>query len=371
MPTEKRLSEISVMQQLLDTPQRFQFVQAVRLLVDWLARHNVPYDRAFSHALRFQNSLSLNFPAGEIEALSAEPQGIRRADELPGALRGDDGLQFAVTPTFIGLLGGGGALPLNKTERIAAAERDGDAGIRAFVDLFSHRMVSMFFQAWGKYRLEHKIDTGQEDGLLPLLMALAGTGGATHDATDDAVARYAALFRTRPVAASTIARVLTGYFGIPIGVESFVGAWDHLPRNKHSGLGTVNATVGLGATLGGRIWRRDLCVRLHIGPLDRNALERFLPRREGALALAKMVALFGLPNLRFEAQLILSPPCIRPALLSNQAGVGPRVGWDTFLPGRDGQVASNTIRYLLPRPPPPTSSLECPQHANDRAAYSS
>lgn len=351
MPTEKRLSETSVMQQLLDAPHRFQFVQAVRLLVDWLARHDVPYERALSQVLRFRNSLSLNFPAGEIEALATEPQPIPSADDLSQALHDEEGLQFAVTPTFIGLLGGGGSLPLNKTERIAAAQRDGDASLRAFVDLFSHRMVSMFFEAWGKYRLEHKSDTQRVDGLLPLLMMLAGTGGETHDTTDEAVARYAALLRTRPVAASTIARVLTGYFGVPIAVESFVGAWDALPKARHCTLGTINATVGLGAMLGGRIWRRDQCVRLHVGPLDQDTLERFLPRRAGAVALSRMVALFGLPNLRFETQLILSQPCIRPALLSNKPETGPRVGWDTFLLGRNGQVASNTIRYLLPRSP--------------------
>jgi type VI secretion system protein ImpH len=44
--------------------------------------------------------------------------------------------------------------------------------------------------------------------------------------------------------------------------------------------------------------------------------------------------------------LILSEPCIRPVVLG-PPDTRRRLGWDSFLPGRGGQVARPEVRYLL------------------------
>lgn len=370
MQAKKRLSEVSVIQSLIDEPQRFQFVQAVRILLRWMVRQGVPYERALAQVLRFQNSLSLNFPAGEIEALLSDPATCRSDAELQRALQEEVGLELSMIPTFLGLLGVNGALPLHATECIAALWRqDGDASARAFVDLFSHRMVVMFFQAWGKYRLEHRLDVQGRDEQLPLLLALAGVGGAGSphggDGDDiDAVAGYyAALLRTRPVAASSVSRVLTHHFGLPIELEPFVEGWDYIPDQQRSRLGGKIARLGYGATLGGRLRRRDIHARLNVGPLDKAGLERFLPRSRGAAALAKVVSLFGLSRLKIEVRLILKPSCIGPLVLTNQTGAARRLGWDAFLAGPDGKVSRNTVAYPLA-----PSVAEAPVHAERQAS---
>lgn len=346
MQAKKRLSEVSVIQGLIDEPQRFQFVQAARILLRWMVRNGVPYEQALAQVLRFQNSLSLNFPAGEIEALLAGPDACGSDTELLRAVQEQAGAQISLVPTFLGLLGVNGALPLHATERIAAAwRRDGDASARAFIDLFSHRMVSMFYQAWSKYRLEQSFDIQGKDGQLPLLLALAGQRGG--DDIDHVAGYYAALLRTRPVAANSVSRMLTNHFGVPIELEPFIEAWDYIPDNQRSRLGRKIARLGYGATLGGRLRRRDIHARLNLGPLDKAGLERFLPRSGGALALAKIVSLFGLSNLKIEVRLILKPSCIEPLVLASQSGQARRLGWDAFLTGRDGKVSRNTLGYLL------------------------
>jgi len=329
----------------------------VRILLRWLAQNGVPQERALAHVLRFRNSLSLNFPPSEIEALVAGPAACVTDADLLRALQEEPGTQIALTPTFLGMLGVNGTLPLYKTGDIATAERwDGDTSARAFIDLFSHRVVGMFFQAWGKYRLEHQFDIEGRDGQLPLLTALAGVyrdafwgrdDGGNPGRYDHVTAHYAALLRTRPVSAGTVSRVLTNHFGVPIELEPFVEAWDHIPDNKRSKLGDKVARLGRGATLGGRLRRRDIRTRLNIGPLDKADFERFLPRSEAAAALANMVSLFGLPNLEFEVRLILKSSCIKPLTLTNNADAARRLGWDAFLPGQDGTVSRNTVAYLL------------------------
>lgn len=357
MQAKKRLPEVSIIQGLIDEPERFQFVQAVRILIRALRDTGMPYEQVLAQVLRFQNSQSLNFPAGQIEALRMERTSCDSDIGLLQATRQIEGAKIFLTPAFLGLLGVGGTLPLHYTHRIGAVQRvDRDDSARAFLDIFSQRMVAMFFQAWGKYRLEHRLDLGEQDAQLPLLLALAGiqrntpvdgTNPAASEVLPEVEGFYAGLLRTRPVAASAVASVLTHHFRVLVELEPFVEAWDVIPESKRSKLGRTVARLGYGAVLGGRLRRRDLRVRLNIGPLQKADVERFLPRSSGAVALAKVVAMFGLPNLQFEVRLLLKPSCIEHLLLTRKPGIGRRLNWDAFLLGQSGKVSRNTVSYLL------------------------
>lgn len=352
MQAEKRLPVVSVVQKLFEEPQRFQFMQAVRILLRWMGRNGIAYEDALAHVLRFENSLSLQFPASEIESLKADPVPCETASELLLALQGGNEIRIAFAPSFIGLLGVGGALPLNVTEHIADARyRSGDAAPHAFVNLFTHRFVAQFFQAWGKNRLEYTLDVQGKDGQLPLLMALAGLrpdrGTGQPGVPNDVIAYYAAILGMRPVAASSISRVLTSHFGVPIELEPFIAAWDDIPDCKRSKLGGGVAKLGYGAVLGRRLLRRDICARLNVGPLCAADVEHFLPRRPAATALTQMMASFGLANLRIVVRLQLQPSCIQRLILTSKAGPKRRLGWDAFLPGRNGRVTRNSVEFPL------------------------
>lgn len=369
MQATNRQCEPGVVGHLAKEPYRFQFFQAVRILVQWLAKSGVGYDKAFTDVLRFRNSLSLGFPASELEAFAtqagASPGQI--ASLLVSLRHGKARIQL--TPAFIGLLGASGTLPFHHSERIADLEwREKNLGARAFLDIFSNRMVGLFYQAWGKYRVEHTLDTQGKDSLLPLMMALGGIRSDVFacapnerkigSVTEDVAGYYAALLRTRPVSASTIGRVLQDYFGLPVEVEQFVGSWDYIPESKRSTLGTSKPRLGYGAALGTRLWRHDLRVRLKIGPLDKASLTRFLPRGDAAAALAKMLALMGAPDLRYEVRLILSKPCIQPLVLTSaHPNKMRRLGWDSFLVTSAGEVARSDVCYLLRSEHEPASNI--------------
>jgi len=256
MHTEKRQHAAVMIEHLRAAPYRYRFVQLLNILVRMLRQQGIPYDHAFSRVLRFRNSLSLAFPASEIESIQVEPDGAAGTPRIH------------ITPAFIGLLGAGGALPLHDTERAAESWNP-------FIDLFSNRVIGLFYEAWGKYRVEHGLDTRARDDLLPLLSALGGLRPASFGPSRpyasihaEVAGYYAGLLRTRPIAASTVERVLRDYFGVPVRVEEFVGAWDPLSAKIRSTLGVTRPTLGFGAVLGTRTWRNDLRVRLHIGPLD-------------------------------------------------------------------------------------------------------
>jgi type VI secretion system protein ImpH len=328
---------------LLAAPYRYQFAQLLSILVRMLRQQGIPYSQAFSQVLRFRNSLSLAFPASEIESMQVE------------AAESGDTPRIHITPTFIGLLGASGTLPLHDTERAAAkASLGADESWKPFIDLFSNRAVGLFYEAWGKYRVEHGLNTRAQDDLLPLLSALGGLRASSFgparpyaSVPAEVAGFYAGLLRTRPIAASTVERVLGDYFGVPVHLEEFVGAWDPLPAKMRSTLGVTDPTLGFGAALGARTWRNDMRVRLHIGPLDEETAKAFLPNGRSHAALKDMVSLFAVPSVQYEIRLLLDKPCLKPLTLATKGPDRKRLGLNSFLTVSVGKASRPDIRSVL------------------------
>lgn len=358
MQTTKRQHATSVIGLLLAEPQRFEFTQLITLLLRELRRQGIPYERAFRDVLVFRNSLSLSFPASEVHALEIEP----KTQDASEALRTGQLKRIFITPAFIGLLGAGGTLPLHDTERIAARKAlDGDPSQHALLDVLSNRLIGLFYEAWGKYRVEHGVNVRGQDLLLPILTALSGVksrsprGQPAGRVKQETTAYFAGLLRTRPVSASNIERVLTAHFGVSVRLEQFVGCWDPIPENRRSTLGITMPVLGASAALGVRQWRHDLNVRLHVGPLDEAQVQGFLPGGSALAALEEMASLFAVPMLRYEVRLLLAPSCLKRFALNTRTAPH-RLGWDTFLTGTAGIASRPDIRSVLRLSRSPTSA---------------
>lgn len=146
MRTTHRRIDPGLIDQMNEAPQRFEFFQAVRLLDRWF-RHtrNNTGDDTVSEQIRFRNPLSLGFSPSDVEDL----QTIRQLDQEgndTGAVN-----KVILTPSFIGMLGLHGGLPIHYTERVVNRQRQHrDDSTRAFFDLFSNRTVGHFYRAWKK-----------------------------------------------------------------------------------------------------------------------------------------------------------------------------------------------------------------------------
>jgi type VI secretion system protein ImpH len=358
-----------VIARLLAEPHRFAFFQAVRLLERWFGKVEPGGSAAvLSMRLRFRNSLSLGFPASEIAhmrvieaprlpvelGLPAVADSLGDIDEPatdeadPATAQGPCAAAIArieMTPAFMGLLGSGGALPIYYTELLAQRETyHRDTAARAFLDVFQHRAIALFYQAWRKHRLPVQYESDRLQQFLPLVLAVAGVGqrslrdrlhGNDGGVADETLAFYAGLLQQRPVSAPVIRQIVSEYFGVQVALEQFVGRWFHLPPDSVSLLGRANASLGAGATVGERVWQRDLRMRLTIGPMPLATLHRFLPGGSAALALRELLSMLTGVSLEYEVRLALRACDVRSATLGSAAG-GARLGWDSFLLTRPG-----------------------------------
>lgn len=346
MPSAQRRIDPGVAQQLLAEPHRFEFFQAIRLLERVYARQGANPGQAVSGWVRFANTLSLSFPATElepgVEVYSKEGERLESEAALGHALETEGLGKVHLTPSFMGLLGLTGALPLHYTETLQERELyRRDRAARAFLDIFSNRAVALHYAAWKKHRLGVQYELDRRERFVPLVLSLLGMGmpglrdrmlDGRGEVFDQAVAHYAGAVRQRPVSACMLRRVLADYFQVPFELEQFVGAWYRLPADQATCLGQANATLGSTALAGDRVWQRDLRLRLRIGPLARERFDEFLPGGDAAQSLSKWLTLLTGGGLEYEVRLILRAQDVRAAAIGE--GGHARLGWDSYLSTR-------------------------------------
>jgi type VI secretion system protein ImpH len=128
-----------VIGKLLTEGFRFSFFQAVRLLECWRPTRS-PVGRDSDpgqESVHFGALPSSDFPASQIYDVSAPS----KPDRPP-----------RMTVTFFGMTGPLGALPRHYTELVLERIAKKDRTLLAFLDLFNHRLISLFYRAWEKYR---------------------------------------------------------------------------------------------------------------------------------------------------------------------------------------------------------------------------
>ncbi len=244
---------------------------------------------------------------------------------------------------FFGLLGANGPLPLHLTEYIHERQHnEHDNTLAAFMDLFHHRLLSLFYRAWANSQPTVSYDRPDSDHFGDYLASLFGCGNTTlqnRDAMPDLAKRYYA----GHLAAQTrntegLQAILQDFLGLPVALEEFVGEWMALPNGTVCRLGESEDTGTLGMTiiLGERIWQSQHKFRILIGALEFDDYQRLLP---GGKSLERLIAVlknYVGEELDWDLQLILKEPEIPELSLDGNC----RLGWTSWLTqkpwGRDG-----------------------------------
>lgn len=348
MRTAKRRIDPALIDQTLADPAHYEFFQLVRLYELIFRQSGTSHSDTVSERITFSNSLRLGFAPSQVDGIAATYR--KDADGL------ETGIIDAVdiTPSFIGLLGINGVLPIHYTERVIEHERfKRDHSGRAFLNLFTNRAVGHFYRAWKKYKLPIQYETDRHNRFVPIVLALGGLGfNALRDrmangygaVEDESIAHFAGLLRQRPVSAEALQRALSGYFQVPVRVEQFVGHWYAVPQDQRSRLGGATVALGVNALVGERVWQRNLRLRLKIGPLRHADYLGFLPKGQLAAALDKLLSFATGGQFEYEIRPVLRAADVRPAGLGKQHG--SRLGFDSFMLTRPETADRSDTHYV-------------------------
>ena len=337
-PTLKQPSvSAEVEEQLREQPCEFRFFQAVRLL-ERLSPDRKPVGRFANPAqevARFGANPSLAFPASEIQSLQWN-------QEAP----------HQVTVNFFGLTGPIGVLPQWYTTLITERLRAGDRTLRDFLDILNHRFISLFYQAWEKYRFPIAYERGEMDRFSRLLLDLIGMGTEglqdRQAVPDDAFLFFAGILAQRPRSAKALQLLLEEYFEVPVEVQQLLGGWfklDDATQCRPGDRDTPSEQLGLGAVAGDEVWDQGARARIKLGPLTLSQYLDFLPNGSAYQALRALTRFFSNDEIDFEVQLVLKREEVPACELGSEGAGGPKLGWVSW--ARSNPIARDPEDTIL------------------------
>ncbi len=346
---------LALLAELEREPWRFGFLQTLRQLECLQPdRPRIASSaKASDDPIRLGQTPSMLFAPAELAALQR-----REAGRMPRLL-----------VHFLGLLGPNGPLPLHLTDYARDRMRNSaDPTFARFLDLFNHRMLGLFYRAWGQAQPAVSFDRPDGHRFGVYLGALQGLG-LPSDRNRDAMPDLLRLHYTGHLACQTrhpegLRSILCGFLGLPVQIEEFIGHWLMLPANYCWRLGESPQTGALGQTtsIGARVWDHQSKFRIRVGPLGLADYQRLLPGGESLTRIKAIVHHYLGGQLIWDLNPVLKQPEV-PEIRLGQAG---RLGWTTWLMSRPlGRLGDDLkldpgISDPKPHPPRPATGPVAP-----------
>ncbi len=264
-----------------------------------------------SEPVRFETLNTLAFPASELASILPPLSFRRQAADLEAGTDKDGQLAdtkdlpplkdlpelgegpLRMIVTFMGLYGVSSPLPSYFVDPITLKKIE-YFELKKFLDIFTHRLYSMFYRSWKKYRHYSQFQPDRPDDYTLRLLALTGQWprrrGKAHtqgQSADFNLRRipYARFLGNRVRSAKGLQQLLRGYFGFErVRIRQFEPSWVEIPVKAK--LGEPLVTLGRSVRLGDRMQDRLSRFTVEIGPMPRALFNRFLPSPEDSLRAA-------------------------------------------------------------------------------------
>lgn len=325
---------LTLLCRLEDEANRFDFFQAVRLL-----------ENAYPGKPRVGEALQ---PRDEAIRFIQEPELVFHPTTLGEFTPATERHAARLAVKFFGLLGPHGPLPTHITEYVRdRTHNENDPTFARFLDIFHHRLVTLFYRAWANAQPAVSLDRPAQDRFSFYVGSLFGLGEAAlrerDHVPDFAKLHFAGLLAgpTRPAAGLKL--VLARFFNLPVEIEQWVGHWMALPDGALTRLGVRDgsATLGVSTLLGARVWDCQHKFRIVVGPLSRADYERFLPGGASLKRLVDWVRNYARDGLDWDVRLVLREKDVPPLAL----GCHTRLGYTTWMLG--GAAAGDQRQLVL------------------------
>ncbi len=321
MAAKKRKTSAALSEQLFERYYEFLFYRAVHLL-ERLNKNRQGFGQTLmpsQEPVRFKAKQGFSFPPSDISFLR------------------DNGPDLAPTMevSFMGLTGPSGVLPQWYSQLILERKKEKDDTLADFLDLFHHRLITLFYLVWKKHRFPENYQFGAADRLSRYLLCLSGLGtpGLTQmiGLPEESLTFYSGLF-SRPIASAVSIEAAVAYFSDSrVSVEQYVERIVELEPQDQTQLGKTNARLGDDAICGNQVWEGQTKFRLHLGPVDRQKFVRLMPTGDLLLPIFSLVRYMVGIEYEFEIRIYLKKEDVPLCQLGRTGADTPMLGWTTWV----------------------------------------
>ncbi len=342
MAPQERQPDTPLKERLFREFFRFSFFRAVHL-TELLSPDKKPLGQTLApqeEPVRFKVRPGFSFPPSDIT-------NIRPSD-------GENPVTMEVA--FMGLIGPSGLLPHWYNELAEERLRQKDSSLTAFFDIFHHRLITLFYLAWKKYRLSENylsrtlpdssglqcslpdlsgLRSGGKDRFSNYLLSLTGLGTPGFSGRiglpEESLLFYSGLL-SRPVPSAVAIEAVVSYFsGTTAAVEQFIDRMIPLNPEDQTKLGAANGRLGMDTVCGSGVWENQTKFRISIGPMNYSRFTRFLPTGNMLGPIFSLVRYMVGIEYEFEIRIILKRGDVPPCILGDKSPDAPRLGWSTWV----------------------------------------
>jgi type VI secretion system protein ImpH len=350
MGSNGRRTSPSVEETLFDRGYEFEFFQATRLLARLFPERKdvggaAKPEEEFARFVTFanggdlkQSQLAMAFPASPVHDI----QQIRDSSE-----------PVRMIIAFMGLTGTQGVLPLCYTEQLLESKAAKDNTLAAFLDLFNHRLISLFYRAWQKHRPAVLYEIAamrseQPDPVTQYLFDLIGMGTrglrGRLGIHDEGLLLYAGLIAQRPHSAMALRGILRDYFSIPVEMDQCIGSWYELEDADRCYLSDESERnqLGVGSFIGDEVWDQQARFRIRVGPVGLDRFKEFLPDSDAMATFVGLTRYLVGQAMVFDVQMFLRATEVPYCRLDDE-GFDASTGSDSARLGWIGWLKTSTF----------------------------
>ena len=331
MDAKKRQSGTPLKDRLFEEHYKFSFFKAVSLL-ESLFPDKSPLGQTLEpdqEAVRFSVKPSLAFPGSDISRLE------QSADDGPAQME----------VTFMGLIGPAGVMPHWYTELVYERIWHKDRSLAGFLNIFHHRLISLFYLAWKKYRFEASYLPDARDRLSNCLLSLAGLGtpGLIEriGLPAESLAFYSGLLSRSIPSVLAIESAVEYFAGTDVNIEQFIERMLPISPEDQTRLGAANSHLGVDAVCGSYIRECTTKFRVNLGPVGYEKFLRFLPTGDLLPPIFALVRCMVGIEYEFEITVFLNRDEVPPCILGEETPTAPRLGWSTWVKSPDATHEEN------------------------------
>ncbi|MBD3183747.1 type VI secretion system baseplate subunit TssG [Candidatus Poribacteria bacterium] len=342
----------SVVNRLFQKGHRFSFFQAVSLLEKLYkdAAHPGEEGPLNQEKIRFHASSRQSFPASDISKV----EHIQR----------DDRDYVRMILNFMGLYGVDSPLPTYFSEIISRVpdedvdteeepdeEESGIKALRKFLDIFDHRIYSLFYRSWMKYRYHLQFEPEAKDNYSRYLLSFLGLG--TQDSQRifgkkiSRLIAYSGIMSQNTRCADGLAGFLSEYYyGVEVEILEFIPQWISIPDQYRARLNSRQPLIlGEDTTIGHQIMDYNNKFRVVLGPISFEMLIKFLPGKRNFRELCNLIYLYTSRKLSFDVQFVMKKTEVPPLQLKSEDDreINAQLGLTTWL----GEPQSEKVQLTL------------------------
>lgn len=238
---------------------------------------------------------------------------------------------------FFGLLGPQAPLPLHITEWTNNRVRHHkDDTFLSFLNLFNHRLLSLFYRAWADADPCAQSDRPEQDQYRHITGAMGGYLSLT-DQKSAAARQNKNLYYTQFVSDQVrhpegLQRLLQGILGCPVKINEWIGGFLPLAKETQTMLGErshgqLPSALGVDSWLGQKVRAIQHKFEVCLGPLSWQEFTHYLPDGERLPKLQQLIAQYAGYQWSWQLRLILDkvPTCT----LGSSSGL--KLGWSSWL----------------------------------------